>query len=559
MLKVFSYIFRVPKKLVYYWILPRYKRARHAFRKYEANTPLEKAFIQKLARYKIGWDPANKKIVLAQTVYDFELCIKFASASNNLALKHNANIALYSADHDIDESRRLERFLASSRMSTKKDRVFLSFGGRVLYSNTNLYHDQAKIASMHNAIMANIKSKKDVIGITIEGIVIGDLLYDTYLRYADRPQVDIEDPFLHRLLTQALNIFYVTRHKLSRYEIVALVTSYTTYIYHGIVVRQCLQKNIPVYSIASYYALVHKVNPEHPKHLNDHFLFRKYFEQLDAKDQIIEAHRGIFERRFQGEIDSGTLYMKTSAFSKEKNPELEGVDWKNTVVVLAHCFFDSPHVYRSMLFPDFYDWMLFTLEELSKQTSTTVLVKQHPNGMMANDEIFAALKKRYGNTNIKFIDKHTSQMQIINSAPKAIITVHGTAAAEFAYCGIPALTLFDNPFTAYDFTYVAKSVDEYASYLKNIKNLQPKQHKDAIIEYYYMQYYFFLRDRSADYMACAKYKGDTYSEKFLEDYVPRMDEAYFEMMDSAIQDGFKLNEWELAVQNTPQQQHALMK
>ncbi|MDP1803011.1 MAG: hypothetical protein Q8L81_16740 [Bacteroidota bacterium] len=373
---------------------------------------------------------------------------------------------------------------------------------------------------------------------------MGDLIYDTYLRYADKPELDLQDPYFKILVTQTCNIFYVSKQKIEEYNIVSLVSSYTTYIYHGIAVRICLQKNIPVYTVGAFFSLVHKVLKEYPSHANDHFLFNKLFQKLDNKKEIIETHKKIFEKRFEGEIDSATTYMKQSAFSADTNKELVNIDWPNTVVVLAHCFFDSPHIYRDLLFPDFYDWMNFTLDELSKQKDLTILVKQHPNGLPANDPLFEVLKKKYAGTQVLFIDKKTSQMQIINSRPKAIVTAYGTAAAEFSYQGFPVLTIYDNPFTAYDFTHLANSISEYKTLLQNVKNLPSKQNREQIIEYYYMQYFFFLKGREIDYLMCAKYKGQTFSDTFLQDYLPQMTPAYFEMLDAAIKDGFVMTEWE---------------
>jgi hypothetical protein len=334
-----------------------------------------------------------------------------------------------------------------------------------------------------------------------------------------------------------VNIYFVSKEKLKEYNITALVTSYTTYTYHGIVTRLCLANKIPVYSIGGYYSLVHKVSPEYPSHANDHFLFHEQFKKLSGQQELLETYKPLFEDRFKGVIDSATSYMKLSAFSNEVNEELKGIDWKNTVVILAHCFFDSPHIYRDLLFPDFYDWITFTMNELVKQ-NITIVVKQHPNGMPQNEEIFKQLKNTPTYKNVLFIDKKTSQLQIINSRPKAIITAYGTAAAEFSYQGFPVVTIYDNPFTAYNFTHNANSIDEYKTLLAKVMSLPPKQNQEEIIEYYYMQYFYFLKGFPVDYLNCAKYKGQTSSDSFLEDYLPQMDKAYFEKLDSLTKIGF---------------------
>lgn len=528
-------------------ILPKIYSKSPVLGRWKKTTKLQEQFISRLGRYKTAWKEDRNGIVLAQAVSDYEMCIKIAAVSKRLSEKLNCNTGIYSAEYFSKPKSAVANYFSSVRFKSNLDKIYLSFGGKLLYRNNDLYKNQKKIKSLISEIITGLKNKEDVIKIQIEGIKIGDLLYDTYLRYANRPEADLNDPFLKTLIEQAVNIFYVSKDKIDEFKIKALVTSYTTYIYHGIIVRLCLEKNIPVYSIGGYYSLVHQVLKEYPSHANNHFHFKKLFHQLPEKQRILDTYKPQFEKRFKGVIDSATSYMKQSAFSAEKNHELDKLDWSNSVVILAHCFFDSPHIYRDLLFPDFFDWINFTINELLKQ-NITVIVKQHPNGTFQNDGIFEQLKKTY--PTVLFIDKKTSQLQIINSRPKAIVTAYGTAAAEFSYLNFPVVTIYDNPFTAYDFTYLAQTKEEYKELLAAIMQLKPKQDQNRIIEYYYMQYFFFLNGYPVDYLDCAKYKSDTSSENFLADYIPQMTEQYFERLDAITASGFDKIEEEIKLMNT---------
>ena len=505
---------------------------------------IQRTFIQKLSRYKINWDPTKKNVILAQSVSDLEACIKIAAVSHKLAKQQNANIGFYSAEYFEKAGNSFGKYLSSTKFKSNLDKLYYSFADKALYRNNDLHNDQNEVNSVVQKIIQGLKTKMDVINIHIENIKIGDLVYDTYLRYANKPEVDLKDPYLRTLVERSVNIFFVTKNNIKLHNVTALVTSYATYIYHGIAVRLCLANTIPVYSIGAYYSLVHKVLPSYPSHANDHFLFHKQFKQLPDQEEILRTHKPLFEKRFEGVIDSATSYMKQSAFSNEVNKELNGIEWNKTVVILAHCFFDSPHIYRDLLFPDFYEWMLFTLNELVKQKDITVIVKQHPNGLPGNDEIYERLKTIPEYSKVKFINKNTSQLQIINSKPKAIITAYGTAAAEFTYQGFPVVTIYDNPFAAYDFTHNANSIEEYKELLSKVTTLPAKQQQMEIIEYYYMQYFFFLKGYPSDYLNCAKHKGETSSEFFLEDHVPTMDTVYFEKLDAITQKGFDSIAWE---------------
>lgn len=529
-------------------LVPKIHRNYPALTYFKGLSTLEKEFIQKLSRYKIPPQAGNTKIVLMQMVEDHTFCIKLSATTHNLAKKLNANIGLYNVETRIERPHYPTGTILNKLFTEKQDKIYTSLGGTVIHRNTNTFHNSTIINAEFSRIKKGIANKHDVLNITIETIKIGDLVYDTYLRFADKSTLDIKDPFLDKIIIQALHIYYNFKTCLESNNIVALVNSYTTYTKHGIIARLCLNKNIPVYTpLCGFISIVHKVIKSFPTHRNNHFTYSKLFNALDNKQEIISKYKILFEKRFEGVVDSATSYMKESAFSGNDNPELKTIDWNNTVVLLAHCFFDSPHIYRDLLFPDFYEWMTFTLDELKKQKELTILVKQHPNGMPQNDGIFAELKEKYKNDKIRFIDKKTSQLQIINSRPKAIITAYGTAAAEFSYQDFPVLTIYDNPFTSFDFTHMAKSIEEYKTMLQNITLLKSKCNREAIIEYYYMHNYFFLNGRDSDYLSFLKFRDDSYSDNFLKAYLPLMNQNYFKMLDESIQEGLDLIDKEFKI------------
>lgn len=544
MIKSVLNFLKLPFKLYYRIIKPHYL----VLNKFHYNSPLERIFIKKLNRYKIKWQPKNRKIVLTQVVDDHSMCIKLAAATHLIASKNTSNIALYSVatklENKILRSQKFWDRVEAEIHFKRLTNVFLSFGGKIVHRNVYDYHDRNLINTECKKIRKTISKKEDIVNIHIENICVGDLIYDTYLRFKNKPTVDINDDFLTQIIIECLNIYYNFNELTSKYQVTALVNSYTTYIHHGIAVRVCLSKNIPVYTVGSDNSLLHKVSKEYPSHHNNHSNFKSLFNKLENKSELLKIAKQNFEKRFEGHIDSATSFMKQSAFSNYFNPELEKYDWKNTVVILAHSFFDAPHTYINLLFPDFYEWTIYTLDVLSKQKELTVLMKQHPNSITSDDDIFAQLKTKYANTNIHFIDKKTSQLQIINSRPKLIITAYGTASYEFAYYSIPVLSNYNNPFTGYHFTHVAKTIEQYNRLLNFMNEIETKPDREEILSYYYMQHLFFLKGRDNDYLGFIKFKHDTKSDEFLKQYLPLMDESYFKMHDSAIKDGYELTQWE---------------
>lgn len=513
------------------------------------STRSEKNYMDVLSRYKVDWNPSNKNIVLTQIIKEYISPPKLAATAHFLARKFDSNIALYSVATPLEDPLGKKKTLLakfySEAVFRRLDRIFLAFGGKVIYRNTDNYGDQQLINLHFRKIKNEIKSKEDVLNIAFGNIAVGELIYDTYLRFRNKATVDINDEFLYEIIRCGLNIYFNALNTLEKYTVKALVTTYTTYIHHGVIVKICLDRNIPVYSIGSYDSIVHHVLKEFPGHMNNHQKFPKLFSKLENKKERLEQAKLLFEKRFKGQVDSSTAYMKSSSFNKEHNKDLDEIDWSNTVVILAHCFFDSPHGYRGLIFPDFYEWMTYTLNILSEDLELTILVKQHPNGVEGNDEVFQELKVKYsGKKNINFIDKKTSNLQILNSKPKAILTAYGTPTLEFAYFGFPVICIYDNPFIAYNFSFTANSIDEYRVLLKGIRTLSIKPDKDKILECYYMQHLYFMDGTKDYFLQMNDYKNKVNSEAFLNEFTPKMNPEYFNHLDETIRKGFKIVHWE---------------
>ena len=67
------------------------------------------------------------------------------------------------------------------------------------------------------------------------------------------------------------------------------------------------------------------------------------------------------------------------AFGKSKNKIHDlNKDSKVKVLVAAHCFTDSPHVFGDNLFVDFYEWVDY-LGRVSDKTNYSWYIKLHPS------------------------------------------------------------------------------------------------------------------------------------------------------------------------------------
>ena len=213
----------LPKRFYRKYLKPKIYPYFVFLKKRERNSGIELDFIKKLNRYKIQWQSQNKNIVLTQIIEDHAYAIKLAACSHHIAKKESANIALYDAESRIEWNpdynyKKWNRFF-TEKYTTRLDKIFLSFAGKVVFRNSNLFSNQALVRETYSKIKSNISSKEDILKIEIEGVVLGDLIYDTYLRFASKPTVNIEDPYLDKIIIESINIYFNCKKTLEIYTI----------------------------------------------------------------------------------------------------------------------------------------------------------------------------------------------------------------------------------------------------------------------------------------------------------------------------------------------------
>ena len=84
-------------------------------------------------------------------------------------------------------------------------------------------------------------------------------------------------------------------------------------------------------------------------------MFRSMPEEQQVRCR--EKGRRHLEGKLAGEPDRFTLGSNTAY--GESRGKLFPDSGKPRILVLMHDFFDAPHGFRWMLFPDFYEWALF--------------------------------------------------------------------------------------------------------------------------------------------------------------------------------------------------------
>lgn len=348
-------------------------------------------------------------------------------------------------------------------------RAYGKLAHRVAYRSSSWSHPISDTTSLWRSLVLwrRWRSKQNKINPnwadeTVEGVVCGDLIVDTYLRFRPSPKFDVDDPLVWRIIWQAMRDIYRARLYFRTQKPKLYFTSYATYIEHGIAVRVAIQENVTVYAFGSLTHFGNSLTAEHWYHTVDSRGFRKTFDGLNQAlqhDCLLRA-RDLLDFRVSGGVDPATAYMRNSAYATSSGPPM--TDLKGAVAIFLHDFYDSPNVYPDFVFTEFWDWVTSTIEALAKANIPFVL-KPHPNQILLSDAATSELRQKYPQA--RWLDSSTNNLDLASANITCGVTAYGTVANELAYLGVPSIGAAAHPHQSFDFCRTAHSRTEHAALL----------------------------------------------------------------------------------------------
>ena len=434
----------------------------------------------------------NKKenIVLLEYNPNCSSIISYSYLANILSEKYNAEIISYRLESKTSLFSKIFWFINSNFLPSKQ-KIFKSFGVKK-FININI-SNTFEIKKLYQSIIEPLKTKNDILEIKINSILVGDLIYDSFLRKYNKSTIDINDNKFREFLIYFIKTFIFWESYFENQSVKSLIVSHCVYM-NAVPLRIAVERNIDAYQINSENC--HRLNKEqyfaYKEHLNYPEIFSKFDDKI--KKNAIENSKKRLERRFSGEAGVDMRYSKISAYGKFLNQRLISESPRKKILLAAHCFSDSPHSYGRFLFPDFYEWIDF-LGKLSEKTDYDWYIKTHPDYIQSSRAQVEFFVNKY--QKFKLLPVMSSHLQIIKEGIDFVLTVHGTIALEYAALGKVVINASQvNPHAAYNFNINPKSLNEYKNILENLGNIKHAINKDSIYEYYYMRNIF----KSADWL-----------------------------------------------------------
>lgn len=323
------------------------------------------------------------------------------------------------------------------------------------------------------------KSGKDVMDYKLDGIWIGDLIYDSLIRYCPNSytvdKLSIRRHF--RLVFRSICLFYFYDGLMKRKAYSAYITSHRVYAEYGIACR--LAHNSGALVLLKDMDVFRLYTPSDS--ILEHFLRVQKADFLAATNDpnVVSAAEEYFRNRMSGvvnQVDIKNAHTGKRVYSLEELSTFNPINpTRFNVFVLCHAFSDAPHVSGSNIFQDYYVWLAETLIELSRNDAVNVFVKPHPSSYMWNErgaveQLMEQLRVDFDLSNVFVLPRDFSPIGIRNIAD-CIVTVRGTAGLEYSGFGIPAVTCAESYYSGFGISHDFRSQVDYRNALREIEKI----------------------------------------------------------------------------------------
>jgi hypothetical protein len=363
-------------------------------------------------------------------------------------------------------------------------RTYDTVGRRIAYRGFSIGDLVTGVLDWYRSrrLWRSLAVSKEVFALRVLDVQVGDLVIDSYLRFRPAPRFDVRDPFVASLLWQAHRDVRRARRYFKQYHPRLYVTTFATYIEHGVPVRVALQEGVEVRTFGNFVQPGKRLTITDFFHMPTTSGYRRDFAALDSPDQRLARAEAQLRARLAGTIDEATNYMKVSAYQDTGVviPEVRGA-----VVVFLHDFYDSPHIYADLVFHDFWDWVTCTIEVL-QASGVPFFLKPHPNQVEASGDVINVLRGKYPAVSI--LPMRATNVQLVEAGILCGVTMYGTVSHELAYLGISSITCARHPHHSFEFCRTAKTVSDYVEMLQTpaVALIDVRAMREQALIFYYM-------------------------------------------------------------------------
>lgn len=454
----------------------------------------------------VSEDFENEKKILIEFNNFCSDHIPLSYCANILKKKYKSNIYAYAGHVLLSYPLKQNiinkfKFFLGNYFGLKYFGVYKSFGTKKIFYPNPTKNIIIKAEKTFKFFKSKVKTLKDLEKFTYNKILIGDLLYDTYLKnkYSKIPTIYLHSEDFLKFASEFFILFEYWFDYIKNNKVKAIISSHSVYSL-GILARIGLKNKIECFILT--YDEFKRINDKHPRQGYEVKKFKKLFNRIPnkrKKDLILKSKQKI-SKRLNGNYSADYGWITKSPFGKGKNLRIKK-DNKKIFVIATHDFVDGPHALGNSIYSDFYQWLI-NLCELSKKTDDIWLVKTHPSFtdeftyyIKYEREVTKNILKHY--PKVKLLDKDTTLNDLVKINVDAVFTVNGTIGFDFAILGINVINSSqNNPHINYKFNFHPKNEKELKYLILNFKKFKDKLKikKKDLYEFYAMRNIYFTRN-----------------------------------------------------------------
>ncbi len=362
------------------------------------------------------------------------------------------------------------------------------------YKTLNIVGQQ-RISNTHKYIFDQFVSgsvePRTLESFTYRGVLIGDLVYDTFLRKKNEPTIDFQSESFKFTFLSFLQYCDQLIDYFEKNTVKAVVLSHTTYKY-GIPARIALIHDIDVFHVDLNFvgrATALSSNP--------------YFSLLNVSNEVFlesdqdtrkiarDLGRKLLDEALSDRPIENNLSTNVEDHSSSKLSLTKLIGHKPFVLIAIHDFYDACHVYGNNFHSDFYLW-LDDIGQLTKNSGYLFLLKPHPSAVSDAGDVLAELSDKYPQFIV--ISKDISHHDLVEMGLSVCLTVYGSVAHELPKLGVKVINASrNNPHVNFNFSFTPKTLQEYRNILLNIEKFTYEPDLNSLYEYYFLRFVYNLQ------------------------------------------------------------------
>lgn len=428
----------------------------------------------------------KKKLILVGVMHMPHHQIAFAHLVKALSVIRPSGVRAFSDPDNTRMNRqqvllRKLRYLLASHTGSPTESTYRLMGATsLIYPYLQDSHSRRSQQVVEDFFRDN-PSKSSLEDLRIGGVLVGDLIYDDYLKKVDGT-LDMADPRFREHFFESIRLVFWWIDFFDQHEVSAVVCNSVYRL--AIVGRIGLKYGCDVFD--AQLGRIVRLRGD-GNQFDDYREFREVFAGLEEKPKKLAEGQAAIDKKLQGEADSATFHIDAPG-GVVSDQRVLGSSERRKILIAPHCFSDSAHSFGKMLFPDFHEWLRF-LANIVKHSSDDWYLKPHPRGLTDLDVIKELFSEC---SNLVFLPHDASLGQIAKEGLALALTMRGHVAIDLPLMGVPVVTCTEGSrYRDYSFAINASSVDEYRALLSDLDWLPYTIDVDELREFYFMDNKFF--------------------------------------------------------------------